>query len=96
VLARFGIAGLKRVLRGAQRSKERKTLKYQLALEKKQLSNVPVSMLLGLIYLREECQQTSINTGTLRRLIEDNRPRGIDDRYWIRCLKKSALQRWLV
>jgi hypothetical protein len=96
LVAEPGIAHLKRLLRAGYRSEEKKTSKYQLALEEKQLSCVPVSMLLGVIYLREECQQNSINTKALRDLVENDRSQRIDDRYWNRCLKKPALQPWLV
>jgi hypothetical protein len=84
--ARPGTASLRRLLRAAQRLEQNKRKKH---------FSIPVLILLGAIYLREECQSPHINSFELRKLIEYYRQRRVEDSYWRKCLRRPALLRVL-
>jgi hypothetical protein len=86
LVARPGTASLRRLLRVAQRLEKNKRKKH---------FSIPVLILLGTIYLREECQYNHIDRIKLRNLIEDYRQHRIEDSYWRKCLQRPALVRVL-
>jgi hypothetical protein len=86
LVARPGTASLRRLLRVGQRLEKNKRKKHFF---------IPVLILLGTIFLREECQYNYIDRFKLRNLIEYYRQHRVEDSYWRKCLRKPALLRVL-